>query len=143
MNTSKFALGFGLVLIGLAIASGVNYLDMRQFESQVRNATSIDWKPSDASVIYQGFKFHNESSQKYFSPQISTVLLDDYSRMDESFKNSVLSRLQNITDSVSQKKAQSLKNMIAFFSSASLCLMNYSIRRKPQNKKSVLAGATT
>ena len=49
MKASKFIRAYFFILIGFALASGINYLDMRQFEAQIPGYATAGWSPSDAS----------------------------------------------------------------------------------------------
>jgi hypothetical protein len=134
MKRTQFLLGFALILIGLALAEGANYLDLRQFETEIHGSA-----PSDTSGTYQLLKSKNEFS-KSFSPEIYADLMRDYSSMDNVFKR----EFQDIRDSVSKKKSEALRNMIIFLFLASLSLLNYfSLIRKSQSKQTNFAPATT
>ena len=135
MNVSKFTLGFGFILIGLAIASGLNYLDMRQMQGWVDEFVSTS-SPSHVSGVRHSLETKDEFSKKYITPELSVILLRDYSTIDADNK----SNLQEILHSVSQKKSEALKSMGTFGLLACLSFMNYSIIRKSQNRKSGLAG---
>jgi hypothetical protein len=135
MNASKFTLGFGFILVGFAIASGVNYLDMRQFQERIGGWVSND-SPLGASGIYQSLKSQDEYSKKNFTPETASVLMRDYSTVNQEAKQD----FREIQKEVSKKEQDALRNMGVFGLLASLSLMNYSIIRKSQNRKSGLAG---
>jgi hypothetical protein len=135
MNASKFTLGFGFILIGLVIASGVNYLDMRQFQERVGGWVSND-STLGASGIYQSLKSQDEFSKKYFTPETTAILMQDYSRMNYFTK----SDFQEIQKEVSKKEQDALKNMGFFGFLAGLMFLQTSVIRKSQNRKSGLAG---
>jgi hypothetical protein len=137
MNLSKFSLGFGFILIGLAIASGVNYLDMRQFETRLNGFAASD-SPLEVSGVYQGLKANDGFSKKYISPELAGILMRDYSTMNIEVK----SQLQDIRNSVSKKKSDALHNLGFFLFLASLSFTNYSISRKSEQRKSVLVNTT-
>jgi hypothetical protein len=128
-----FQLGFALICIGIAIAAGVNYLDMRQFEARLDGFVSTS-PASDASGICRSLKTEDGFSKKYISPELSQTLLDDFSRTDHYVKSS----FQNIRDSVSQKKSQALHSMFMFLIFAfSMGLVHYSVilKAKAQSAK--------
>ena len=133
---SKFFFGFALVLFGLAIGAGVNYLDMRQFETRLDGFMS---RPaSEVSGILRSLKSEYEFSKKNISPELSVALLRDFSAIDLNAKSS----LQDILQSVSKKKSDALHHMSAFLFLASLSLMNYVVLRKSEKKQSNLVRAT-
>jgi hypothetical protein len=137
MNASKFILGLSFILAGLVIASFVNYLDMSQFETRIDAIISAR-SASEVSGVRRSIESKDVFSQKYISPELSSVLLRDYSSIDLEAK----SILENIRDSVSQKKATALRSIGLFLFLTSLSLMNYSIIRKSENKKSALVGVS-
>src|SRR6185312_643365 len=110
MKSVKFLRAYFFILIGFALATGINYFDMRQFEEQIPGVASPGWIPTDGSGIYQSLKANDEFSKKYFSPEISAALIRDYSTMGESIKW----QFQNIHDSVAKKKSLALKSMALF-----------------------------
>ncbi len=123
-----FQLGYALVCVGIAIACGIDYLDMRQFEARLAGFVSTS-PASDASGIYRSLKTEDAFSKKYISPELARILLDDFSRTDQYVK----SDFQNIRDSVSKKKADALHNMSMWVLFA--CFMvfsHYSVLRKSQ-----------
>ena len=137
MNASKFTFGFGFILIGLAIASGLNYLDMRQFQERVGGWVSND-STLGASGIYQSLKSQDEFSKKNFTPEMSAILMRDYSTMNYFTK----SDFQEIQKEVSRKEQDALRNMGLFGVLASSMFLQTSLIRKSQNRKQSLAGAT-
>jgi len=125
-----FQLGFALIFFGIAIAAGVNYLDMRQFEARLDGFVSIN-PASDASGIYQSLKTEDAFSKKYISPELSRILLDDFSRTDHYVK----SDFQDIRNSVSKKKSDALHSMFMFLLFAlSMGLVHYSTILKTKNQ---------
>jgi hypothetical protein len=135
MNASKFTFGFGFILIGLAIASGLNYLDMRQLQGWVGGWVSND-SPLGASGIYQSLKSQDEYSKKNFTPETASILMRDYSTVNQDAKQD----FQEIQKRISQKEQEALRNMGFFGFLACLSFLNYSIIRKSQNTKTGLAG---
>ncbi|MFZ1073281.1 MAG: hypothetical protein WAO21_07575 [Verrucomicrobiia bacterium] len=128
----SFALGFALVLVGVAVSCGVNYLDLRQFETRIPGVATAGWTPSDASVICQSLKSNDEFSKKYFSPKIVADMMHDYSTLDDSIKL----QFQHIRDSVSQKESRALESMIMFFLMAGFMgYVHFLGVRKSQSKK--------
>jgi|GEM_PF-5940643 len=132
----SYSLGFTLVLFGLAIGAGANYLDMQKFETWVGGFSSAVYLPSDASSICSSLKSKDEYSKKYFSPEMSAILLRDYSTMDHSTK----SDFQEIRRSVSMKKSDALKQMSWLLLMASL---NFFLFWKFQNKQVSFVPVTT
>jgi hypothetical protein len=137
MKTSRFVLGFGFILIGLAVASVVNYLDMRQFETRLNEFVAND-SPLAASGIYQGLKAKDGFSQKYISPELAVMLMRDYSTVNLDAK----SQLEDIRNSVSKKKSDALHNIGLFLCLASITFMSCSAMQKNEQRKSIPANAT-
>ena len=125
-----FQLSYALVCVGIAIACGIDYLDMRQFEARLDGFVSTS-PASDASGIYRSLKTKDGFSKKYISPELSRILLDDYSRTDHYVK----SDFEDIRNSVSKKKSDALHNMSMWLLFACLIwLPHYSMHRKSQTK---------
>jgi hypothetical protein len=111
-----FQLGFAFVLLGVALACFINYLDMRQFEARLDQYiahTSV----SDYFGLVQILK------SKDISPEMATRLNDQLSRVDISIKN----KLENIRSEVSQKKSKALQSLSLFLCLAAMMgIVNYS-----------------
>ena len=126
-----FPLGTALVFIGLALASLVNYLDMRQFEPEIPGIATADWQPTDGSGIYQELKSQDEFAKKYFTPEQSMWLLRDYLTMGNYTKP----QFQSLRDSVSKKKLDALHNLSLFLCLAAMMgIVNYSTILKVKNQ---------
>ena len=123
-----FQLGYALVLIGVAIGAGVNYLEMRQFEArfdQYMAHTSV----SDYFGIVQILK------SKDISPEMAARLNDQLSRVDISIKM----QLENIRSEVSQKKEKAEHSLLLFLGMAALMgFVNYSAILKAKNQSAKL-----
>ena len=135
---SKFFLGFALVLFGLAIGAGANYLDMRQFETRMDDFVSSA-SPLKVSGVYQSLKANDEFSRKNFSSEVATDLRRDFSIMEHETR----SQFRDIRDSVSKKKSDALRQAGTFLFLASLSLVNFVALRKSENKQGNLARAAT
>ena len=121
-----FPLGLGLVFLGLVLASLVNYLDMRQFETRLDGFVSHS-SVLDYSGIYRSVKANDAYAQKYISPEASAGLLRDYSTIDLHIQ----ATLQDIRNSVSKKKSDALHGISTFLCLAAMMgIVNYSIIRK-------------
>jgi hypothetical protein len=119
-----------MVFIGLALASLVNYLDMRQFETRLDGFVSHS-SVSDYSGIYQSVKANDEYAQKYISPEASAGLLRDYSTIDLHIR----ATLQDIRNSVSKKKTDALRGVSMYLClAAMLGMVNYSAILKAKNQ---------
>jgi hypothetical protein len=95
-------------MLGMAIGAGINYLDLRQLETQIPGSVSTNWtpsgRPSDSSGVYQLLKFKDEF-RKSLQPWIVEDLMRDYSTMDD-----VIGReFQDIRYSVSKKSRRRCK----------------------------------
>jgi hypothetical protein len=126
-----FQLGFALICIGMAIAAGVNYLDMQQFETRLNHSVSAR-SASEVSGIRHSIEAKDEFSQKYIPPELSAILLRDFSSIDIYSK----SELQNIRDSVTKKKTDALHGVGMFLLFAGcMVFVHYSVLRKTQAKQ--------
>ena len=128
-----FQLGFALVLMGVALGAGVNYLDMRQFEARLDACVSGS-SLSDYSGIYQSVKANDAYAQKYILPEATAGLLRDYSTIELHIK----ATLQEIRNEVSQKKSKALQSLGLFLCLAAMSgIVNHSkiLKAKAQSAK--------
>ena len=123
-----FQLGYALVLIGVAIGAGVNYLDMRQFEARL-NQYVVHTSVSNYSGLGEIAK------SKELSPSMAAQLNNQIAGADFSIKN----QLENIRSEVSQKKEKALHSLVLFLSLAAMMgMVSYSAIRKAKNQSAKL-----
>ncbi|MEI7535060.1 MAG: hypothetical protein WCK57_11885 [Verrucomicrobiae bacterium] len=123
-----FQLGFALILLGIAVSCGVNYLDMQQFEARL-----------DQYVVHTSLFNYSDlgkiAKSKNLSPDTAALLNNQLTGADFSIKI----QLENIRSEVIQKKSKALHSLGLFLGLAAMMgVVNYSTILKIKNQSAKL-----
>ena len=127
MRSPRFISGFCFIIIGMAIGAGISFLQLRQLEARVNSFTAVV-APSQYSGVRRSLETKEpQDFVSKFSPELSSILLRDYSTIDNDYKSIFQSQILN---SVTKEKSSEFRFITTSLLMICLLLLSASVVRK-------------